>query len=116
MAVVASKGVKSKAQGAQWLLTLESLARDAGLSDRKNVGGKAARLAWLSRHGFLVPGTGVLPQKAFPAPLRVLPPAGEPRSLPRAARGRAVYARAAEARQEILAAKLPPNLEEELER
>ena len=67
MAVVASKGVKSKAQGAQWLLTLDSLARDEALSDRKNVGGKAARLAWLRRHGFLVPETWVLPQKAFTA-------------------------------------------------
>jgi len=116
VAVVASKGVKSKAQGAQWLLTLEELARDAGLSDSKNVGGKAARLAWLRRNGFLVPETWVLPQKAFTAALRELSPACEPRSLLRAASGRAAYARAAEARQEILSAKLPPNLEEELGR
>ncbi len=115
MAVVASKGVKSKAQGAQWLLTLDSLARDESLSDRKNVGGKAARLAWLRRHGFLVPETWVLPQKAFTAALRELSPACEPRSLLRAASGRAVYARAAEARQEILSAKLPPELQQELE-
>ena len=114
MAVVASKGVKSKAQGAQWLLTLDALARDAGLADSKNVGGKAARLAWLRRNGFLVPETWVLPQKAFTAALRELSPACEPRSLLRAASGRAAYARAAEARQEILSAKLPPNLEEEL--
>src|SRR3954463_11525337 len=114
MAVVASKGMKSKAQGAHWLLTLEALARDEALSDRKNVGGKAARLAWLRRHGFLVPETWVVPQKAFVAALRELSPSCEPRSLLRAASGRAVYARAAEARQEILSAKLPAPLAEEL--
>src|SRR3954469_814860 len=115
MAHVAATGVKSKAQHAPWLLTLEALARDEALADRKNVGGKAARLAWLRRHGFLVPETWVLPQKAFSAALRELSPSCEPRSLLRAASGRAVYARAAEARQEILSAKLPTQLEEELD-
>jgi pyruvate,water dikinase len=115
MAVVATKAWKSKAQGASWLLSLDVLSRDEALSDRKNVGGKAARLAWLRRHGFLVPETWVLPQKAFAAALRELSPSCEPRSLLRSASGRVVYARAAEARQEILSARLPPQLEEELE-
>jgi pyruvate,water dikinase len=112
---IAMKGTSSRAQATSWLLGLDALARDEALSDRKNVGGKAARLAWLRRHGFLVPETWVVPQKAFAAALRELSPACEPRSLLRAATGRAVYSRAAEARQEILAAKLPPHLEEELE-
>src|SRR6187397_795400 len=112
---VATKGVKNRVQAAPWLLTLDALARDEAQSDRKHVGGKASRLAWLRRHGFLVPETWVLPQKAFTAALRELSPSCEPRSLLRAASGRAVYARAAEARQEILSAKMPPHLEEELE-
>src|SRR4051794_6549333 len=114
MALATAKGVKSKAQHAPWLLTLEALSRDEALSDRKHVGGKAARLAWLRRHGFLVPETWVIPQRAFGAALRELSPACEPRSLLRAASGRAVYSRAAEARQEILSAKLPSPLEDEL--
>ena len=115
MAGVATKGMKSKSRSAQWLLTLEALSGDEALADRKSVGGKASRLAWLRRHGFLVPETWVLPQKAFTAALRELSPACEPRALLRAASGRAVYARAAEARQEILSAKLPAHLQEELE-
>ena len=106
---------RSRPQGAPWILGLEALVRDEALSDRKNVGGKAARLVWLRRNGFLVPETWVIPQKAFGAALRELSPACEPRSLLRAASGRAVYSRAAEARQEILSAKLPPHLEGELE-
>ncbi|HEY8075724.1 MAG TPA: PEP/pyruvate-binding domain-containing protein, partial [Labilithrix sp.] len=101
-------------RGAPWLLTLDALVRDPVLAERKNVGGKAMRLAWLRRHGFLVPETWVLPQKAFAAALRELPPACEPRSLLRAASGRSAYARAAEARQELLSAKLPARLEDEL--
>jgi pyruvate,water dikinase len=105
---------RPRAHGAPWILGLEALVRDEALSDRKNVGGKAARLVWLRRNGFLVPETWVIPQKAFGAALRELSPACEPRSLLRAASGRAVYSRAAEARQEILAARLPAHLEEEL--
>jgi len=112
----ATNGTRDAArrQNAPWLVTLDALADDEKLAERKNVGGKAARLAWLRRHGFLVPETWVLPQKAFAAALRELPPACEPRSLLRAASSRGVYARAAEARQELLKVKLPPRLEEEL--
>ena len=53
------KGVKSKGRGTPWLLELDALANDAGLADRQHVGGKAARLAWLRRHHFLVPETWV---------------------------------------------------------
>lgn len=110
---VATKGAPGKAQ-APWLVSLEALVRDEAAASRKHVGGKASRLAWLRRHGFLVPDTWVLPQKAFIAALRELPPGCEPRSLLRAATGRSAYARAAEARQEILAVPMPPRLAEEL--
>ncbi|MCL2777036.1 MAG: PEP-utilizing enzyme [Polyangiaceae bacterium] len=97
-----------------WVLPLDVLARDPALADRKNVGGKASRLAWLKRHGFHVPDTWVIAEKAFAAALRELPPSCEPRSLLRAATGKTVYARAAEAREQILGAKLPRQLEIEL--
>jgi rifampicin phosphotransferase len=97
-----------------WLLPLEALVHDEKLADRRNVGGKAARLIWLKKNGFLVPETWVLGQKAFTQAVRQLPPACEPRSLLRSASGRTVYARAAEAREEILRAPLPPGLADEL--
>jgi pyruvate,water dikinase len=98
----------------RWLLSLDDLVREDKLAERKSVGGKAARLAWLRKNGFLVPQTWVLSQKAFAAAVRQLSPACEPRSLLRAASGRAVYARAADAREEILHAPLPDGLEDEL--
>lgn len=110
---VATKGAPGKSH-APWLVSLDALVRDESLAARKNVGGKASRLAWLRRNGFLVPDTWVLPQKAFAAALRELPPACEPRSLLRAATGRSAYARAAEAREEILHAPLPSRLADEL--
>ncbi len=103
-----------RAKTSGWLLSLDDLVRDEKLAERKNVGGKAARLVWLSRNGFLVPPTWVLSQKAFSTAIRQLSPACEPRSLLRAASGRAVYARAADAREEILHVPLPAGLEEEL--
>ncbi len=110
---VATKGAPAKSH-APWLVSLDALVRDEVLAARKNVGGKASRLAWLRRNGFLVPDTWVLPQKAFAAALRELPPACEPRSLLRAATSRSAYARAADAREEILHAPLPARLAEEL--
>jgi rifampicin phosphotransferase len=106
------RGKRSKER--PWLVSLDDLANDTKLADRKSVGGKGARLAWLRKHGFLVPQTWVLPQKVFAAALRKLSPASEPRSLLRSASNRAVYARAADAREEILRAELPEGLEEEL--
>ncbi|MBX3223399.1 MAG: phosphoenolpyruvate synthase [Labilithrix sp.] len=114
MAEVALPKAVRRSPESRWLFTLDELAREEKLSERKHVGGKAARLAWLKRHDFLVPRTWVLSQKAFAAAMRQLSPACEPRSLLRAATGRAVYARAADARQEILQAPLPEGLEEEL--
>ncbi len=99
-----------------WLASLDVLVREESLARRKHVGGKAERLAWLRRNGFDVPDTWVITQRAFLAALRELSPSCEPRSLLRAASSRHVYARAAEARQEILSAKLPTPLEDELGR
>jgi phosphohistidine swiveling domain-containing protein len=98
-----------------WLVPLESLARRRGGDDRRVVGGKAARLAWLVRNGFDVPEAWILPEDAFAQALRELPPGCEPRLLLRAAGGRAGMTRAAEARQQILGGALPAGLSEELE-
>src|ERR1700689_4757017 len=98
-----------------WLVPIETLARRRGGDDARAVGGKAARLAWLVRHEFAVPEGWVLPEDAFAMALRELPPGCDPRTLLRAAGGRAGYARAAEARQQLLRAGLPKGLAEELE-
>jgi pyruvate,water dikinase len=97
-----------------WLVPLDVLAQRRGGDDPRVVGGKAARLAWLVRHGFDVPDAVVLPATAFAQAIRELPAGCEPRALLRAATGRAGYVRAAEARQQILGAPLPRGLEEEL--
>jgi rifampicin phosphotransferase len=97
-----------------WLVSLEALAQRRGGDDPRVVGGKAARLAWLVRHGFDVPDAVVLPAEAFAHAIRELPPACEPRALLRAAAGRAGYLRAAEARQLIEQAPLPRGLADEL--
>ena len=97
-----------------WLIPLETLARKRGGDDPRAVGGKAAGLAFLVRNGFPVPDAWVLPADAFATAIRELPPGCEPRSLLRAASGRAGYTRAAEARQEILSAALPKGLTEEI--
>ncbi len=98
----------------QWLVPLEVLAQRRGGDDPRVVGGKAARLAWLVRHGFRVPDAVVIPAEAFAQAIRELPPGCEPRALLRAANGRAGFARAAEARRLIQEAPLPRGLSEEL--
>ena len=97
-----------------WLVSLEALAQRRGGDDPRMVGGKAARLAWLVRHGFDVPDAVVLPAAAFAQAIRELPAGCEPRALLRAATGKAGYLRAAEARQLILDAPLPRGLDEDL--
>jgi phosphohistidine swiveling domain-containing protein len=98
-----------------WLVSLDVLAQRRGGDDPRIVGGKAARLAWLVRHGFDVPEAVVLPASAFGQAIQELPAGCEPRALLRASTGRAGYLRAAEARQQILQAPLPRGLGEELE-
>lgn len=103
-----------KAPTSSWVVPLDALVRDAALADPARAGGKASRLAWLARNAFSVPETWVISATAFAAALRELPPSCEPHSLLRAAMGPAAYTRAAEAREQILAAPLPGKLEEEL--
>lgn len=110
---MAKDAQKGSGRGKPWLVPLRALAKDG--ADASKVGGKAARLAWLEKHGFLVPETWILPESAFSSAIRGLSPFCEPRSLLRVASGRNVYARADEARQEILSAKLPEGLEAELD-
>lgn len=97
-----------------WLVSVETLAERRNADDPRAIGGKAARLVWLVRHGFAVPRAVVLPAEAFVQALRAMPAGCEPRALLRAATGRAGYVRAAEARQQILQAPLPKGLQEEL--
>jgi pyruvate,water dikinase len=97
-----------------YLIPLDQLSQRRGGDDPRIVGGKAARLAWLVRHGFDVPDAVVLPASVFAQAIQELPPGCEPRALLRAATGRAGYLRAAEARQQILEAALPRGLDEEL--
>jgi phosphohistidine swiveling domain-containing protein len=110
-----SSGLTTPRTATTWLVPLDVLARRRSGDDARVVGGKAARLGWLLKNGFDVPEALVLPAEAFAQALRDLPPGCEPRALLRAASGRAGFARAAEARQEIQGAKLPKGLEEELE-
>jgi phosphohistidine swiveling domain-containing protein len=98
-----------------WLVPLEVLAERRNGADARAVGGKAARLVWLVRHGFDVPRAVILPAEAFAQALRGLPSGVEPRALLRAASGRTGYVRVAEARQQILAAPLPQGLDAELD-
>ncbi|MCL2450409.1 MAG: phosphoenolpyruvate synthase, partial [Polyangiaceae bacterium] len=97
-----------------WLVPLETLAQRRGGEDARAIGGKAAHLVWLVRHGFDVPEAVVLPAEAFVQAIRDLPNGAEPKSLLRAAAGRAGFQRAAEARQRILDLALPRGLEQEL--
>ena len=97
-----------------WLVPLHVLAQRRGGDDTRVVGGKAARLSWLVRHGFSVPDAFVLAADAFSQALRELPPGCAPRTLLRAAGGRAGCSLAAEARTQLQAAPLPKGLEAEL--
>jgi pyruvate,water dikinase len=107
-------GVTQAKLGTPWLVPLDVLSTRRGGDDPRIVGGKAARLVWLVRHGFDVPDAVVLPAEAFDHALRDLPPGCEPRALLRVAQSRAGYARAADAQQLIKAAPLARGLVEEL--
>ncbi len=98
-----------------WLTPLSSLVKKRGADDAKIIGGKAARLVWLTRNGFAVPDAWVLGVDAFTAALKELPPGCDPKQLLRAAGGRSAHERAAEARELILKAALPRGLSVELD-
>lgn len=79
------------------------------------LGGKAARLVWLLRHGFRVPEGKVLPADVFEAVARdVLPPGHDLRSLLRLAGTREGVERAGRAHARLREARLPSWLEAEL--
>ena len=99
----------------QSLVPIDAIAKKRGADDPRTLGGKAARLAWLVRHGFAVPEAWVIPADVFAAALRELPPGCDPRSLLRAASGSAGVARAAEAREAILKAPLPKGITDALD-
>ncbi len=92
------------------VVPIDSIVKKRGADDPQEIGGKAARLAWLVRHGFSVPEAWVIPAEVFAGALRELPPGCDPKSLLRAASGSRGMARAAEARAEILKAPLPAAL------
>jgi phosphohistidine swiveling domain-containing protein len=98
----------------QWLVPIDAIAKKRGADDPREIGGKAARLTWLVRHGFAVPEAWVIPAEVFATALRELPPGCDPRSLLRAASGSAGMARAAEARDEILKGPLPKGVSDAL--
>jgi len=93
-----------------WLVPLEALAQKRRGDDPRAIGGKAARLVWLKRHGFDVPEAVVLPAEAFGRATRELPSSFEPRALLRAAAHREGSMRAAEARERILGLSFPEGL------
>jgi pyruvate,water dikinase len=100
---------------ASWIFPLETYARKRGGDDARQIGGKAARLAWLIRREFRVPESFIVTPQAFAASLRELPPTCEPKALLRAAGGGSGSQRAAEARDALLRAPLPQGFRDELE-
>lgn len=83
----------------------------------RRVGGKAARLAWLSRHGFRVPTTWVIDGEPFREHVESkLPPGHDPASLLRLGHGPVMLARAARAREHLLNEPLDPAFSAELEK
>lgn len=100
---------------ASWIFPLDSYARKRGGDDARQIGGKAARLAWLIRREFRVPESWIITPNAFAASLRELPPTCEPKALLRAAGGGSGSQRAAEARDALLRAPLPQGFRDELE-
>jgi pyruvate,water dikinase len=101
------------ATASEWagIVPLHVLARRRGGDDPRIVGGKAAGLVRLVQSGFDVPEAYVLPAEAFVRILASLPPSCDPRALLRSSSARDGAARAAEARQRILAATLPSELD-----
>lgn len=92
-------------------------ARRKPMDAARQVGGKAARLAWLVRHGFRVPTTWVIDSAPFRDHIEaILPPGHDPASLLRLGGGEVMLARAAHAREKLLTEPLAPEFAAELER
>lgn len=112
MAVVSRRS--SEAKRSTDRLWLRDLTGSHDSVDAQSVGGKASRIAMLHRNGIRVPPSWAITCAAFQSALTTLPPSCEPRSLLRAAQGRSVYTRAAEASREIHDASLPLGLVKEV--
>jgi pyruvate,water dikinase len=90
---------------------IEAYARKKAADAQRVLGGKGAKLAWLSRHGFPVPRTWVLDIKPFRRIVRgQLPPSHDPHSLLRLRHPAVLLERAARARAQIMADPLPQGL------
>jgi pyruvate,water dikinase len=100
----------------RYLRSLEAYSKKRTAEAAKTIGGKAARLAWLTRHGFPVPRAWVLDTQPFrELALSRLPAGHDPHSLLRLRSGSVFFERAARARALILSEALPPTLQKELE-
>lgn len=96
------------------IVPLHALAQRSGGDDPRAVGGKAAGLVRLVKHGFDVPEAYVLPAEAFSRAVRSLPSSCNPQALLRVSSALVASARAAEVRQRLLSTALPPGLDDEL--
>ena len=98
------------------LRPLDAYGRKRPADSARSLGGKAARLAWLARHGLPVPRGWVLEAKHFDEiALERVPANHAPHALLKLRSGSALHERAAHARTLILSQPLPPPLTLELE-
>lgn len=98
------------------LRPLEAAGRKRPADTARAVGGKAARLSWLARHGLPVPRGWVLEAKHFDEiALARVPSDHSPRALLKLRSGDALHERAAHARTLILGQPVPEALVRELE-
>ncbi len=100
----------------RYLRSLETYSRKKPLEASRNVGGKAARLAWLVHHGLPVPPSWVLDVRPFrELVLERLPEGHDPHALLRLRSSAVLLERAARARSLISSEPLPPPLVKDLE-
>lgn len=96
-------------------MSLQDLLQ-SGLPPASQVGGKAARLAWLADSGFAIPRTWVLPASAFCTAVRKsLPLDHHPRALLADVGQRGALKRMGDARETLLSRPLAPEIAEALE-
>jgi pyruvate,water dikinase len=100
----------------RYLRSLETFGRKKPSEASRNIGGKAARLAWLMRHGLPVPKAWVLDVRPFrELVLERLPSGHDPHSLLKMRSSSAFLERAARARAAILDEPLPAPLASDLD-
>ena len=100
----------------RFVRSLDGYGRKRPADSARSLGGKAARLAWLARHGLPVPRGWVLEAKYFDEiALERVPDSHAPHALLKLRSGSALHERAAHARTMILSQPLPRALAVELE-